>query len=143
MARCKVYEIKGPDSKRIAGAERCVNEAASEVAMKVRRFRVCQRHQKDRWRLFVEGGWFYAVDPKSDPTKKRKRKGARSKRGRDGFVIPCRSRRDHAGSRLISSLGWQPYVSCEVWNHLLRAPSMPPARGRSSTSGANCSQQLW
>ncbi len=74
MARCKVYEIRGPDAKRTGGAERCVREAGDEVVLEGRRFRTCEHHRKKRWDLFVDGGWLYTVDPKAEPVKKHKKR---------------------------------------------------------------------
>jgi hypothetical protein len=73
MARCKVYEIKGPDAERTASAERCVREATGDVVIGGRRYRLCDRHQESRWKRFVEEGWLYGVDPKAEPLKKRKK----------------------------------------------------------------------
>jgi hypothetical protein len=74
MARCKLYEIKGPDARRTAGAERCVRESTGDVVIDGRRYRLCNRHQESRWERFVEDGWLYGVDPKSEPLTKRKKK---------------------------------------------------------------------
>ena len=74
MARCKVYEIKGPDAKRTGGAERCTRDAVSKTSMDGRSYPTCKRHQGSAWKLFVKGGWLYALDPKAEPVAKGKRK---------------------------------------------------------------------
>jgi hypothetical protein len=74
MARCKLYEIKGPDETHTWSAERCVRDATGDVVIDGRKFRVCKRHQGSRWQLFVTGGWLYAVDPHAEPVKRRKKK---------------------------------------------------------------------
>ena len=74
MARCKAYEIQGPDPKRTSRAERCTRDAVAEAVIAGKTYRICKRHQGPKWQLFVDGGWLYAVDLKSEPVKK-KRKG--------------------------------------------------------------------
>jgi hypothetical protein len=74
VARCKVYEIKGPDPQRTSGAERCVRDVAGEAVIDGRKYRICKHHQDSRWELFVDGGWLYAVDPEAKPTKKKHHK---------------------------------------------------------------------
>ncbi len=74
LARCKVYEIKGPDKKRTGGAERCTREVATKISVNGRSYPLCKRHLGGRWNLFVDGGWLYAIDENAEPVKKRKGK---------------------------------------------------------------------
>jgi hypothetical protein len=74
MARCKVYEIQGPDPKRTARAERCTRDAAGDAVIDSQKYRVCKRHGGSRWRLFVEGGWLYAVNPNAAEKKRTAKK---------------------------------------------------------------------
>lgn len=63
MARCKVYEIQGPDAARTAGAARCHRDAAAtKLKLDDRKYAVCKRHRGDAWQLFVKDGWLYAVE---------------------------------------------------------------------------------
>ena len=62
MARCKVYEIQGPDAARTAGAVRCHREATStKMKLDDRKYPVCKRHRGTAWHLFVNDGWLYAI----------------------------------------------------------------------------------
>ena len=62
MARCKAYEIQGPDPAKTAGAVRCVRDAAVKVKVDGKSYSVCKKHQGKAWKLFRKGGWLYAVD---------------------------------------------------------------------------------
>lgn len=62
MARCKVYEIKGTDAVRTAGAVRCVRDGIDKVTVDGKQYPICKKHQTDRWHLFVHDRWLYAVD---------------------------------------------------------------------------------
>jgi len=62
VARCKVYEVQGPDPARTAGAVRCHRDVASNVTVNEKKFPVCKRHHSKGWELFMQDGWLYAVD---------------------------------------------------------------------------------
>jgi hypothetical protein len=63
VARCKVYEIQGPDAARTAGATRCHRDAtATKLKLDDRKYPVCKQHRSDKWELFVKGGWLYAIE---------------------------------------------------------------------------------
>jgi hypothetical protein len=74
LARCKAYEVKGPDPSRTSAAERCAREAVAKSVINGKTYAICKRHQGGRWRLFVDGGWLYAVDLRAEPVLKRKKK---------------------------------------------------------------------
>ena len=65
---CKVYEIRGPDRSRTAGAVRCHRDADSTVTIDNRTFPLCSAHDGPRWHKFLEGPWLYAVDPSAEPS---------------------------------------------------------------------------
>ncbi len=71
MARCKIYEIQGPDPARTAAAVRCHRTADAKVTIGNRKFDICKKHQGSGWELFERGGWLYAVDLNSKPPKRR------------------------------------------------------------------------
>jgi hypothetical protein len=47
---------------------------ATKISIDGRSYPLCKRHLGERWNLFVDGGWLYAIDEKADPVKKRKGK---------------------------------------------------------------------
>ena len=73
MARCKVYEIQGPDPAQMAGAVRCHRDAVATIEIDNQTFKICEEHQGEAWELFLSDGWSYAVDLDAKPTKKAKR----------------------------------------------------------------------
>ena len=67
--------MKGPDSAHTAGAERCARDAVTKSVIKGKTYPICKRHRSDRWKLFVDGGWLYAIDLEAEPLAlKRKKK---------------------------------------------------------------------
>lgn len=74
MARCKVYEIEGPDPSKTAGAVRCHRDGVSKVTIDGHDVMVCKKHRGKNWKLFRKSGWTYAVDLDADPPKSRKRR---------------------------------------------------------------------
>jgi hypothetical protein len=74
VARCKIYEIQGPEASQTAGAVRCHRDAVARITVAERDVRVCKRHQGDNWRLFLEDGWVYAVDREAAVPKAKKKK---------------------------------------------------------------------
>ena len=73
MARCKVYEIQGPDSAATAGAVRCHRDADGTRDVDKKSFPICAHHNKKPWQLFVKDGWVYAVDLNAPELKREKR----------------------------------------------------------------------
>lgn len=76
MARCKAFEIKGPDASRTAGAERCVRDAVTTSKVDGKSYPICTRHDGAHWSLFRSDGWLYAIDLDAQPvpeTVKRKK----------------------------------------------------------------------
>jgi hypothetical protein len=73
VARCKVYEIQGPDPAQTASAVRCHREAVGKVKIDAREFPICKKHRADDWQLFRKGGWPYAVNLDSSPPKKKRK----------------------------------------------------------------------
>ena len=73
MARCKVYEIQGPDDPRTAGAVRCDREAVTTIEVDNQTFKICEEHQGEVWDLFLGDASSFAVDLDAKPTKKTKR----------------------------------------------------------------------
>jgi hypothetical protein len=61
MARCKAYEIQGPQANKKASAVRCVRDAAGKEVVDGRSFPVCKKHRGKAWTLFVADGWLYAI----------------------------------------------------------------------------------
>ena len=82
MARCKLYEIPGPDAARTASAVRCHREASSHVTVDDKRVRACDKHLAKRWTLFMRDGWIYAVDLAADPPKQSSKDGKGGKHKR-------------------------------------------------------------
>jgi hypothetical protein len=74
MARCKVYEIQGPDPARRWRAERCVRPAAGKTTVDGKSYPICKRHKSRSWNLFIGDGWLYAIDLTADAAKPKKRK---------------------------------------------------------------------
>jgi hypothetical protein len=74
VARCKIYEIQGPDPSQTASAVRCHREATAKIAIDSREVPVCKRHRGKEWQAFRKGGWPYAVNLDADPPKKKRRK---------------------------------------------------------------------
>ena len=74
MARCKIYEIQGPDPGQTAGAIRCHRDADRKVAIDGREVPICKKHRGKAWHLFRAEGWPYAVDLDAEPPAKRKKK---------------------------------------------------------------------
>jgi hypothetical protein len=80
LARCKVYEIQGPDRSRTARAQRCHREATDLAVVGARVVAVCGRHDAKPWELFLgTDHWVYAVNPKAEPAKKVKKGKKRKK----------------------------------------------------------------
>ena len=73
MARCKIYEIQGPDPSKPAGAVRCHRTAVAKVEIDDKEINICKKHQGKAWQHFRTGGWAYAVNLNA-PTRKRKKK---------------------------------------------------------------------
>jgi hypothetical protein len=69
VARCKIYEIQGPDPSRTAGALRCHRDAVSNVEVDAPPpVPVCDHHRSVKWSLFRgSDGWTYAVDVDAQP----------------------------------------------------------------------------
>lgn len=77
MARCKVYEIQGPDASRASGAQRCHHDATTKIEVDGHKISVCKKHDGGRWTLFrADDGWVYAVDLDAPPTKNKKKRDA-------------------------------------------------------------------
>jgi hypothetical protein len=57
-----VYEIRGSDPSRTAGAVRCHRDADGIRELDGLRVPLCRRHAAEGWRLFSEDGWVYALD---------------------------------------------------------------------------------
>ena len=72
MARCKVYEIQGPDPSRTAGAVRCHRDSDGTREVDKQTFPICSYHDKKRWQVFVKDRWLYAVDLTAPEPKKKK-----------------------------------------------------------------------
>jgi hypothetical protein len=62
MARCKAYEIQGPNPAKTASAERCARESAGKLKVDGKSFPVCKKHHAKAWDLFMKDGWLYAVN---------------------------------------------------------------------------------
>jgi hypothetical protein len=73
VARCKVYEIQGPDPARRWRAERCVRPAAGKTTVDGKTYPICQRHKGAGWNLFIGDGWLYAINFRADPPKRKKK----------------------------------------------------------------------
>jgi hypothetical protein len=73
VARCKIYEIQGPDPSRTAGAVRCHREAVDKITIDDHKFNICKKHAGKGWAHFVADGWPYAVDIKAPPVKKKRK----------------------------------------------------------------------
>ena len=69
---CKAYEIRGPDPARTAGAVRCHRNADSTATVDGRPFAICATHDEGRWTRFVQDGWLFVLDPRSEPTSESK-----------------------------------------------------------------------
>jgi hypothetical protein len=69
---CKAYEIRGPDPARTAGAVRCHRNADSTAAVDGRTFPICITHDDVHWTKFVQHGWLFVLDPRSEPTSRSK-----------------------------------------------------------------------
>jgi hypothetical protein len=83
MARCKLYEIPGPDAARTASAVRCHREATSQVTVDGKTVRACEKHRAKKWTPFMRDGWVYVVDLAAEPPKRssKETKGGKHKRG--------------------------------------------------------------
>jgi hypothetical protein len=73
VARCKVYEIQGPDPARRWRAERCVRPATGKSTVDGKSYPICKRHKGTRWTLFIGDGWLYAIDLNATPMKSKKK----------------------------------------------------------------------
>jgi hypothetical protein len=71
VARCKVYEIRGPDPSRTAGALRCTRDVVRRRRLDGKKFPLCKHHDRKKWGLFVRESWLYAVDLNSKAVKKK------------------------------------------------------------------------
>jgi hypothetical protein len=71
VARCKVYELQGPDPSRTAGAVRCTRDAVRRHEIDGKKFPICKHHDRKKWDLFVKDSWLYAVDLNSRAVKKK------------------------------------------------------------------------
>jgi hypothetical protein len=74
VARCKIYEIQGPDPSQTAGAIRCHRDADRKVAIDGREVPICKKHRGKAWHLFRAGGWSYAIDLDAEPPVKGKKR---------------------------------------------------------------------
>jgi hypothetical protein len=74
VARCKVYEVQGPDPGRTAGAVRCHRDAHGATAVDGRDYAICRHHSHRRWELFVKDRWLYAVDLNAEAQRPKKTK---------------------------------------------------------------------
>jgi hypothetical protein len=74
VARCKAYEIQGPDPGKTAGAVRCHRDAHSAAAVDGTDYPICRHHSHRRWELFVKDRWLYAVDLNAEKPKREKKK---------------------------------------------------------------------
>ena len=59
---CKIYEIRGSDPTRTAGAVRCHRDAVAEIELGGRHLAICANHRDRTWQLFDKRGWAYAVN---------------------------------------------------------------------------------
>lgn len=73
MARCKIYEIQGPDPSKTAGAVRCHRTAVAKLEIDDKEINICKKHQGKAWQHFRSGGWVYAVDLSAQPRKRHKK----------------------------------------------------------------------
>jgi hypothetical protein len=73
LARCKIYEVQGPDPSKTAGAVRCHRPAVAKIAIDDKEFNICKKHGGKGWQHFRTGGWLYAVDLNAQPRKRRKK----------------------------------------------------------------------
>jgi hypothetical protein len=73
LARCKVYEIQGPDPARTAGAVRCHRDVHARQEIDGLTVSVCKRHGHEKWSLFAKDSWVYAVDLNAPVPKQRKK----------------------------------------------------------------------
>jgi hypothetical protein len=81
VARCKVYEIQGPDASRTASARRCVREATDLAVVGRRVVAVCHKHERKPWELFGgKDGWVYAVNMNADTPSEKKQKSKKRKK---------------------------------------------------------------
>jgi hypothetical protein len=79
VARCKVYEVQGPDRSHPASAHRCRRDATELAIVDHRVVSVCAKHDHEPWELFVGADqWLYALNPNADPMTEKK-KGRRKK----------------------------------------------------------------
>jgi hypothetical protein len=62
VARCKTYEIQGPNPAKTAGAVRCTRDSSGKLAVDGKTFPVCKKHHDKTWTLFVKDGWLYSVN---------------------------------------------------------------------------------
>jgi hypothetical protein len=60
--RCRVYETGGPHPSQTGTAVRCHRDAESLVVLEELAAPVCAYHLADRWTLFPQDQWVYAVD---------------------------------------------------------------------------------
>jgi hypothetical protein len=69
LARCKVYEIQGPDPSRTSSAVRCLRDAAATITLELHSgVPVCDKHQSNGWSLFRgNDGWVYGVKLDAEP----------------------------------------------------------------------------
>jgi hypothetical protein len=73
LARCKIYEIQGPDPSKTSGAVRCHRTAVAKIEIDDKEINICKKHQGKGWEHFRTGGWAYAVDLNAEPRKRRKK----------------------------------------------------------------------
>jgi hypothetical protein len=73
LARCKIYEIQGPDPSKTSGAVRCHRTAVAKIEIDDKDINICKKHQGKGWQHFRTGGWVYAVDLNAPPPKRRKK----------------------------------------------------------------------
>jgi hypothetical protein len=74
VARCKVYEIQGPDPGRTAGAVRCHRNSHGDIGVDGKTYPICRDHSHKQWEFFVKDRWLYAVDLNAPAPKRHKRK---------------------------------------------------------------------
>jgi hypothetical protein len=74
VARCKVYEIQGPDPRKTDGAVRCHRDAHGETTVDGTGYPICRHHSHKRWQLFTKNRWLYAIDLNAEAPKRPKPK---------------------------------------------------------------------
>ena len=65
MARCKAYEIEGPNPANTSSAVRWHRDAGGKVQVDEKSLPICKRHRGEAWYLFIRiirDGWLYAVN---------------------------------------------------------------------------------